>query len=149
MPHVHLSSATHPNPGHLDQAICDALCAHGVDLLVLVGYMKKLGPVTLAAYGRRAINIHPALLPAFGGKGMYGIRVHEAVLAAGACETGVTVHLIDDEYDHGAILAQCRVPVMADDTAESLSRRVLEREHSFLVETLVGIVSRAVSLPQA
>lgn len=148
IPHLHLSSATHPDPGYLDQAICDALCAHGVDLLVLVGYMRKLGPATLAAYSGRAINIHPALLPAFGGKGMYGIRVHEAVLAAGAHEAGVTIHLVDAEYDHGAILAQCQVPVMADDTAESLAHRVLEQEHSFLVETLVGIASGAIPLPR-
>lgn len=80
---------------------------------------------------------------------MYGLRVHEAVLAAGDRETGVTLHLVDAEYDHGAILAQCRVPVLAGDTAASLARRVLEREHSFLVETLVEIVSGTVSLPRA
>jgi phosphoribosylglycinamide formyltransferase 1 len=148
IPHLHLSHVTHPDPGHLDQAICDALCGHGVDLLVLVGYMKKLGPATLATYSGRTINIHPALLPAFGGRGMYGIRVHEAVLAAGACEAGVTIHLVDAEYDHGAILTQCRVPVRTDDTAESLAHRVLEQEHSLLVETLVGIVSGTVPLPR-
>ena len=92
------------------------------------------------------MNTHPALLPRHGGKGMYGARVHEAVLASGDSETGVTVHLVDEEYDHGAIVAQCRVTVVPGDTVESLSARVLEREHVFLVETLGAIASGSIRL---
>ena len=99
--------------------------------MVLAGYIKKLGPETLAQYAGRVINIHPALLPRFGGLGMYGMRVHEAVLASGASETGITIHLVDGDYDRGAILAQCRVPVLPDDSPGSLAARVLAREHSF------------------
>ncbi len=135
-------------PQQLDQAITDALKKHQVDLVVLAGYMKKLGPVTLAAYQGRVINIHPALLPKYGGKGMYGIHVHEAVLAAGETETGVTVHLVDDHYDGGAILAQRRVPVNSDDTADSLAARVLEVEHEFYVETLGKILAGEIELPE-
>lgn len=141
IPSVHLSSVTHPDPERLDEAICRSLVFHSVELVVLAGYMRKLGPQTLAQYAGRIINIHPALLPKFGGKGMYGVRVHEAVLAAGEPETGVTVHIVDAEYDHGPTVAQRRVPVLPGDTAESLARRVLEHEHSLLVETLKEIVS--------
>lgn len=137
---VHLSSTTHPDPARLDEAVCNALLAHKVDLVLLVGYMKKLGPRTLATYRGRILNIHPALLPAFGGLGMYGTHVHQAVLAAGVPETGVTIHLVDDQYDHGTIIAQCRVPIRADDTPETLAERVLEQEHRLLVETLIQIV---------
>jgi phosphoribosylglycinamide formyltransferase-1 len=130
-----------------DAAILEQLRRHEVDLVLLLGYMKLLGPETTAAYRGRILNTHPALLPRFGGKGMYGARVHEAVLAAGETETGVTVHLVDEEYDHGAIVAQCRVPVEPGDTVESLAARVLEREHGFLVETLQAIASGQIRLP--
>jgi phosphoribosylglycinamide formyltransferase-1 len=130
-----------------DRAILDALQAHGVDLVLLLGYMKLLGPRTTAAYRDRILNTHPALLPKFGGQGMYGARVHEAVLAAGETETGVTVHLVDEQYDHGAVLAQCKVPVERGDTVESLAARVLAREHAFLVETLQAIAAGEIQLP--
>ena len=108
--------------------------------------MKKVGPQTLRHFAGRLLNIHPALLPKFGGRGMYGRRVHEAVLAAGERETGATIHLVDVEAAHGRIVAQCRVPVLAGDTPDALAARVLEREHAFLVETLAGIASGAVTL---
>jgi phosphoribosylglycinamide formyltransferase-1 len=146
LPAYHLSAKTHPNPEQLDAEILRLLRLHQTDLVVLVGYMRKLGPQTLAAFRRRVINIHPALLPKYGGQGMYGSRVHEAVLAAGEAETGVTIHLVDEEYDHGDILAQCRVPVLAGDTPETLAQRVLTHEHRFLVETLQRIVSGDVIL---
>jgi phosphoribosylglycinamide formyltransferase 1 len=136
IPHFHLSAATHPAPGELDAAILDALVRHGVTLVILAGYMKKLGPLVLDRYKGRILNIHPALLPKYGGKGMYGRNVHEAVLSAGEKETGVTVHLVDGEYDAGRIVSQCRVPVLPDDDADTLAKRVLEREHLFFVETL-------------
>lgn len=100
-----------------------------VDLVVLAGYLKRIPPQVIREYSGRIINIHPALLPAFGGEGMYGARVHEAVIASGAKESGVTVHLVDDEYDRGPMVAQWRVPVEKSDTPESLAARVLAAEH--------------------
>jgi phosphoribosylglycinamide formyltransferase-1 len=144
IPAYHLSSHTHGEG--LDEAILETLRRHGVELVVLAGYMKKLGPRTLVAYRNRIVNIHPALLPKFGGQGMYGMNVHRAVIAAGERESGATVHLVDEEYDHGAILAQTCVPVLPDDTPETLARRVLEREHTFLVETLDQIIRGEIRL---
>jgi phosphoribosylglycinamide formyltransferase-1 len=100
-----------------------------IDLVVLAGYLKRIQPRVIREYAGRIVNIHPALLPAFGGEGMYGARVHEAVIASGARETGATVHIVDDEYDRGPIVAQWRVPVNQSDTAESLAARVLNVEH--------------------
>ena len=100
-----------------------------IDLVVLAGYLKRIPPKVIREYAGRIINVHPALLPAFGGEGMYGARVHEAVIASGAKETGVTVHLVNDEYDRGPIVAQWRVPVEPSDTADSLAARVLNVEH--------------------
>jgi phosphoribosylglycinamide formyltransferase-1 len=105
---------------------------HSVELVVLAGYLKLVPPQVIAAYRGRILNIHPALLPSFGGKGMFGQRVHEAVLASGATESGATVHVVDEVYDHGTVLAQMRVPVLPDDTADRLARRVLEVEHRLL-----------------
>jgi phosphoribosylglycinamide formyltransferase-1 len=147
LPVYHLSGTTHADPGALDAAILDALTRHDAELVVLAGYMKKLGPRTLARYRNRVLNIHPALLPRFGGQGMYGARVHEAVLAAGDRETGVTIHVVDAEYDHGPVVAQCRVPVLGGDTPATLAERVLGREHTFLVETLERIVAGTPTLP--
>ncbi|HEX7918682.1 MAG TPA: phosphoribosylglycinamide formyltransferase [Gemmatimonadales bacterium] len=105
---------------------------HGIDLIVLAGYLKLVPAEVIAAYRGKIINIHPALLPKFGGAGMYGRRVHEAVLAAGERESGCTVHLVDEVYDRGAILAQAKVAVRPDDTPESLAARVLAAEHKLL-----------------
>jgi phosphoribosylglycinamide formyltransferase 1 len=146
IPCYHLSTQTHPEPSALNAAILNALVSNQVDLVILAGYMRKLGPQTLKHYKGRVINIHPALLPRHGGEGMYGIRVHQAVLASGEKETGVTIHLADREYDRGAIIAQTRVPVLPGDTPETLSSRVLEREHSFLVETVGKIVRGEIDL---
>lgn len=100
-----------------------------IDLVVLAGYLKRIPSKVIREYAGRIVNIHPALLPAFGGEGMYGARVHEAVIASGARETGVTVHLVDDEYDRGAIIAQWRVSVDESDTPDTLAARVLNVEH--------------------
>jgi phosphoribosylglycinamide formyltransferase-1 len=100
-----------------------------IDLVVLAGYLKLIQPKVIHAYPGRILNIHPALLPAFGGEGMYGARVHEAVISSGATESGVTVHLVDNEYDRGPIVAQWRVPVSTTDTPETLAARVLNVEH--------------------
>lgn len=109
-----------------------ALEAQSVELLVLAGFLKLVPSEIIARYRGRIINVHPALLPAFGGKGMYGLRVHEAVLQSGAAETGCTVHLVEEEYDRGMILAQARVPVLPGDSAQTLAARVLEQEHRLL-----------------
>jgi phosphoribosylglycinamide formyltransferase 1 len=146
IPGYHFSSQTLPDPAQLQQAILSALQQHQTDLVVLAGYMKRLGEKTLSAYQGRVINIHPALLPKYGGEGMYGAYVHAAVIAAGDQETGVTIHLVDREYDHGSIVAQCRLPVLKGDTAVTLAERVLEREHTFLVETLKRIIEGEIVL---
>jgi phosphoribosylglycinamide formyltransferase-1 len=132
----HLSGQTHPDPAALDAAILAALLERSTDLVFLAGYMKKLGPRTLAHYRGRIFNTHPALLPRFGGLGMYGARVHAAVLAAGDKATGVSVHRVEGDYDTGPVVAQCEVPVLPGDDVETLSARVQARERQFVVETL-------------
>jgi formyltetrahydrofolate-dependent phosphoribosylglycinamide formyltransferase len=121
------------NPAELVRAAGDAR------LVVLAGYLKRIPPAAVARFRWRMINIHPALLPAFGGDGMYGRRVHEAVLASGSVVSGATVHYVDEEYDRGPILAQWPVPVRADDTPESLAARVLEVEHRLLPATVLAL----------
>ena len=133
---AHLSAKTHPEPQELDAAILTALRQAGVHLVLLAGYAKKLGRQTLAAFGGRLLNTHPALLPKYGGRGMFGRKVHEAVLAAGDSQTGVTIHQVDAHYDHGRIIAQTTVPVMAGDDADTLQARVQEAERRFVVQTL-------------
>ncbi len=110
----------------------DLLQQHGVDLLVLAGYLRLVPAEVVAAMPGRIINIHPALLPRHGGPGMYGSRVHAAVIAAGDAESGATVHLVDEVYDRGTVLGQARVPVLPDDSAEALASRVLAVEHQLL-----------------
>ena len=146
IPGLHLSGATHPEAAALDRAILGTLQDHEVDVVVLAGYMKMLGPTVLSRYEGRVLNVHPALLPKFGGQGMYGRRVHEAVLVAGESVTGATVHVVDAEYDHGPVVAQLEVPVLPGDTVESLSARVLEREHELLVETLQKVAIGEIDL---
>lgn len=120
-----------------------------VDLVVLAGYLKLVPPGVIQKYAGRIINIHPALLPAFGGAGMYGRRVHEAVIASGAPESGPTVHLVDEVYDRGAILAQRRVPVLPNDTVEALAGRVLEQEHALLPEVVIAAAEAGRPVPLA
>lgn len=138
---AHLSSATHPDPDALDAAILETLEVHEVDLVVLSGYMRPLGPRTLARYGGRALNVHPSLLPDFGGRGLYGDRVHAAVLASGAGESGASVHLVTGEYDAGPVLAQARVPVLPGDSLEALRTRVQAAEQELLADTLARFVA--------
>ena len=140
IPFRHLSGQTHPDPAALDAALLGALLERSADLVFLAGYMKKLGPRTLAHFRGRILNTHPALLPRFGGLGMYGARVHAAVLASGDGVTGVSVHRVEGDYDSGPVLAQCQVPVLPGDDVESLSARVQTRERQFVVETLARIV---------
>jgi len=109
--------------------------------VALAGYLKLLPKELMAEYPSRVLNIHPALLPSFGGPGMYGERVHKAVLLAGARVSGATVHYVDEEYDHGAILAQWPVPVLADDSVRSLADRVLKVEHVLYPRVIDAVAS--------
>ena len=146
LPTVHLSSVTHGSSRDLDAAIRDALRAHDTNLVLLAGYMKKLGPATLAAFPGRVLNTHPALLPKHGGKGLYGSRVHAAVLASREKVTGVSVHLVDRDYDTGRVLAQREVRVEPGDGVDSLTARVQAAERDFLVDVLRRVASGALAL---
>jgi phosphoribosylglycinamide formyltransferase 1 len=135
----HISGKTHPSPIALDKAILSAFADSGIEYLLLAGYMKKLYSETLKSYRNRIFNIHPALLPAFGGHRMYGMAVHRAVIASGAAVSGPTVHLVTAEYDEGPVLAQKEVSVLASDDPESLQQRVLEAEHRLYPATLDAV----------
>jgi len=124
------------DPAELLAAIGDA------QLVVLAGYLKLVPGAVVARFRQRMVNIHPALLPDFGGPGMYGRRVHEAVLASRATESGATVHYVDEHYDRGPIVAQRRVPVRLDDTADTLAQRVLAAEHALLPEVVLQLAQR-------
>jgi phosphoribosylglycinamide formyltransferase-1 len=125
----------------------DALSQHQIDLVVLAGYLKLVPAPVVHGYRGRIINIHPGLLPAFGGPGMYGHRVHEAVLANGASVSGATVHLVDEIYDRGAILAQARVPVLPADTPDTLAERVLAVEHRLLPTVVLAAAAAGHPVP--
>jgi len=136
IPAIHLSHKQFAIPEEFDEKLLSILKENETDFVVLAGYMKMLSPTVIRAYRNRILNIHPALLPSFGGNGMYGIHVHEAVINSGVKVTGVTVHIVDEIYDHGAIVLQKTVPVLDDDTPESLAERVLKVEHEAYSEAI-------------
>jgi phosphoribosylglycinamide formyltransferase-1 len=138
---------TQADPDAADARLADAMAGHGVELIVLSGYLRQLGPRTLGRYAGRILNIHPGPLPAFGGHGMYGRRVHEAVIAAGVAESGICIHLVDEEYDRGPVIARRSVAVAAGETAESLEARVTAMEPEFYVGTLRRISKGDIALP--
>ena len=146
VPEYHLSNKTHPDEDESDEAICKVLIESDTDIVALAGYMKKLGPKVLKQYKGRILNIHPSLLPKYGGKGMYGIHVHKAVIDAGEKTTGITIHLVEEEYDTGKIIRQFEIEVLEDDTVDILSKRILEKENSFYVETLKLISEGVIKL---
>ena len=129
---IHLSGKTYPDAQEFEQRMLHVLTDLGTDLILLAGYMKKVPTAVIQRYENRILNIHPALLPAFGGKGLYGRHVHQAVLDYGAKVSGATVHLVDVEYDTGPPVVQECVPVYSDDTPETLAARVLTVEHRIL-----------------
>ncbi len=139
IPAYHLSNFSHPTAESLDTAILNTLHRHKVNLVLLAGYMKLIGPKVLCKFPNRVLNSHPSLLPKYGGKGMYGSQVHRSVIEADEKETGITIHLVDGEYDRGTPIAQCRVPVFANDTPQILEDRVKLRERQFWIETLGNI----------
>ncbi|MEK6612237.1 MAG: phosphoribosylglycinamide formyltransferase [Gemmatimonadota bacterium] len=122
------------------------LAAHDTDLVVLAGYQRLVPAAVVRRWAGRVLNVHPALLPAFGGHGMYGHRVHDAVIASGARVSGVTVHFVDEQFDRGAIIAQWPVPVPIDDTADALAARVLGVEHRVYPWCVEAVASGAVRL---
>ena len=124
----------------------ETLTAHRVDLIVLAGYLRRVPATVVRRYAGRIMNVHPALLPSFGGRGMYGLRVHEAVIAAGVKVTGVTVHFVDEEYDRGTIIAQWPVPVLAGDDAATLAERVLRVEHILLPRVVDAVAAGRLTL---
>jgi phosphoribosylglycinamide formyltransferase-1 len=148
VPTRHLSARTVGSAAALDTVLRDTLSAAGVEWVLLAGYMKRLGPLTLAAFGGRIINTHPALLPEFGGQGMFGQHVHRAVLAAGRTLSGATVHWVDDQYDAGAVIAQVRVPVESEDSPESLAARVQAAERELVIEVLAAAAAGSLKPPR-
>jgi formyltetrahydrofolate-dependent phosphoribosylglycinamide formyltransferase len=136
IPAIHLSHKMFAAPDQFDDKLLSLLKENEVDFVILAGYMKMLSPRVIKAYKNKILNIHPGLLPHFGGKGMYGIHVHEAVLKSGMKVSGVTVHLVDEIYDHGPIVLQKCVPVEDHDTPESLAERVLNVEHQLYSEAI-------------
>jgi len=121
--------------------LVDMLRSRDIDWIVLAGYLKRVPGPVVARWRNRILNVHPALLPRFGGSGMYGLRVHRAVLDAGEDESGASVHLVDEEYDRGPVVAQERVPVFTDDTPETLAARVLEIEHRLLPRVVLAALA--------
>ena len=147
IPAHHLSNYHYSDDADLDRAFVELLRSYDVNLVALAGYMKKRGPAFLAAFPNRILNIHPALLPGpHGGDGKYGIHVHESVLAAGDKVTGVSIHLVDEEYDRGPVVARREVPVLPDDTPTSLQQRVLAVEHEFYPAVLAAVERGEVDL---
>ncbi len=142
----HLSSKTHLDPEQLDQAICSCLEQHNVELIVLSGYMKKLGPMTLVKFKNRILNIHPSLLPKYGGKGMYGDYVHQAVITNKDHESGASVHIVTTEYDQGPILKQKKVILEGQETVATLREKVKNIEGQLYVETLTAIINGEIQL---
>lgn len=142
-----LAIPTIADPDTADAALAQAMADASVDLIVMSGYLRRLGPRTLARYAGRIINIHPGPLPQFGGEGMYGARVHQAVVAAGLTESAIVIHVVDEEYDHGPEIDRRVVPLQPGDTAEALEARVKAAEPIFFVETLQRLAAGELALP--
>lgn len=132
----HISTKTHPDEVEFTNELLQQLQQHSIDLILLVGYMKKLPLPVVQQYSQRIFNTHPSLLPKYGGKGMYGINVHTEVIKNNEKETGVTIHYVSEEYDEGQIIAQSAVPVEPNDTPETLQERVKIEERKLYIETI-------------
>ncbi len=138
---LHITEKQFASFDEFAETMVERLKEHQIDIILLAGYMRKVPDAVVAAFPDRMLNIHPALLPKFGGEGMYGIHVHTAVLEAGETETGATVHFVNEEYDKGEILLQRTVPVLPDDTPETLAARVLECEHRLYPDALEKLLA--------
>jgi len=146
IPTLHISPSHYENPVEYVNDLLSKLDDHKIDLIILAGYMKMLPPELIVRYSQRIVNIHPALLPAFGGQGMYGMNVHRAVKSYGARITGITVHFVDEEYDHGLVIHQEAVPVFDTDSPEDIAERVLKCEHSTYWRVIKAISDGTVSV---
>lgn len=146
LPAYHMNSKTHPDAAALCDAMLVALQDNNVTHIVLSGYMRLLDPKIIEAYKGRILNIHPSLLPKFGGHGMYGINVHEAVITAGEKESGATIHIVTEIYDEGPVVSQIKLPVEANDTAQSLQYRIASHETTLYIQTLKAIETGEVDL---
>ncbi len=122
------------------EQLMDILVSHGINFIVLAGFLWLVPAYLLRAFPRKIVNIHPALLPSYGGKEMYGLRVHEAVIAHGDKESGITIHYVNEEYDRGDIIFQARCPVLPDDTADTLASRVHELEYKHFPEVVERVI---------
>jgi phosphoribosylglycinamide formyltransferase-1 len=138
---------TQKDPAEADRRLAEAMANSGVQLIVLSGYLRKLGPEMLGRYAGRILNIHPGPLPQFGGQGMYGRRVHEAVIGSGARESAIVIHAVDEEYDHGPEVARRIVPIRPGESAETLEGRVKALEPEFFVDTLIAVAEGRLKLP--
>lgn len=137
VPTFHISGKTHPEQLEYEEALLGVLSNHPVDLLLLAGYMKKIPDSLIQALPERILNIHPALLPKYGGKGFWGMNVHRAVIENHEKQSGPTVHLVTSEIDKGRILAQTPVPVLEGDSPEELAARILQQEHRLYWKTVL------------
>jgi phosphoribosylglycinamide formyltransferase 1 len=138
IPVFHISRKVYPDASDEEYAnlFLEKFSEHNIDFIVLAGYMKMLDVRIIRKFPNRIINIHPALLPKFGGKGMYGMNVHKAVIEAGEKESGVTIHYVNENYDEGKIIFQERVKVEPNDDAETLQKKVLKLEHKYYAEVI-------------
>lgn len=136
IPAIFLNPKQFPNRSEYFTAVIAEFKKRGVALVCLAGFLLKIEPNLIREYPKRILNIHPALLPKYGGKGMYGHFVHEAVVKAGEAESGCSVHIVDEEFDHGPVLAQKKVSVLPGDTPETLAARILKEEHVLFPETI-------------
>ncbi len=146
IPVVHISQKTHPDPKDYETELLEVLRKYRIQALVLAGYMKALPTAVIHVYPARIFNIHPSLLPKYGGAGFYGERVHQAVIRAGDMVSGVTVHLVTENYDEGPVLARREVPVEKGDTAETLAARIHKAEHDFYFRVLAEEFQKLESL---
>ena len=142
IPAYHISDSKHEGYESAEMMMLQLLEVHQSDILFLAGYLKPLKESIVKKYYDNIYNIHPALIPNHCGKGMFGIHIHEAVIAHHEKETGITIHKVNENYDEGEIVSQCIVKVCANDTPESLQKRVMEREHCFIIETLQEIIKK-------
>lgn len=141
IPAIYLQRSLFNSDEEYDFQIINLLKEHKIDVVLLAGYLRILTPRLINSYKNRILNIHPSLLPDFGGKGMYGIKVHEAVINSKSDKSGCSVHIVTDEIDGGPVLAQACVSVLPDDTAESLAAKVLKEEHKLYPEALNKFIS--------
>lgn len=125
--------------GNSDHFLSEVLKSYDIDFVILAGYIEKIGPLVLKEFPQKIINVHPSLLPKYGGVNMYGLNVHKAVIDSGDNTTGVTIHYVNEEYDKGQIIDQLEIKVKPTDTPESLAKRVLKYEHKFLIEVIKNL----------